>query len=376
MMRSCTRTNSSPMMWRLLLRIGDPGQRGQKLLLGVLHREVAHAPHEIGLALAHQAGVHVHAAHAVGPQRPRAQREGHAGIHAAADEEEDAARRPRTRGFPAPAAARDAAGPNPSRSRRRGTRSWPGTPCRAWCGPPRGGTAPRRSRAPGAAIAATSQVPVRPATEKPSGTRPTTSRWLIQTCCVPASPANSGSAASSSSSVARPYSPFIALADFPAEQVRHELLAVADAEHRHAQRKDRRVHRRALGVVDAARPAGDDDAPGGREFRRRRLAGADLRVHAEVAHLPGDQVAILPPRIEDDDLSCRVQVPSLASRAATVRLSKLTDVRLTQDVYQLYAEAKQAAPDTMDTLLTGLANTPEKPVATTVATNAPSGGVN
>ncbi len=46
-----------------------------------------------------------------------------------------------------------------------------------------------------------------------------------------------------------------------------------------------------------------------------------------------------------------------------------SDVRLTQNVYQhIYSEAKRAAADTMDTLLIGLANTPEPPVATTVAT--------
>lgn len=42
-----------------------------------------------------------------------------------------------------------------------------------------------------------------------------------------------------------------------------------------------------------------------------------------------------------------------------------TDIRLTQNVYQhVYSEAKRAAADTMDTLLTSLANAPKKPVAT------------
>ena len=46
-----------------------------------------------------------------------------------------------------------------------------------------------------------------------------------------------------------------------------------------------------------------------------------------------------------------------------------SDIRLTQNVYQhVYSEAKRAAADTMDTLLTALASTPGKPVATTVAT--------
>ena len=75
----------------LALRIGDPGERSEELLFGVLHREVAHAPHEIGFAFPHQAGIHVDAAHPIRPQRPRAERERHARIHPAGDEEEHAA---------------------------------------------------------------------------------------------------------------------------------------------------------------------------------------------------------------------------------------------------------------------------------------------
>jgi integrase len=47
-----------------------------------------------------------------------------------------------------------------------------------------------------------------------------------------------------------------------------------------------------------------------------------------------------------------------------------SDIRLTQNVYQqVYSEAKRAAADTMDALLTGLTNTPEKLVATNSAGN-------
>ena len=53
-----------------------------------------------------------------------------------------------------------------------------------------------------------------------------------------------------------------------------------------------------------------------------------------------------------------------------------SDIRLTQNVYQhVYSEAKRAAANTMDTLLTYLENGPEKPVATTVATKAVPGSV-
>jgi integrase len=46
-----------------------------------------------------------------------------------------------------------------------------------------------------------------------------------------------------------------------------------------------------------------------------------------------------------------------------------SDIRLTQNLYQhIYQEAKRAAADGMNTLLTGLTNTPENSVATTAAT--------
>ena len=101
-------------------------------------------------------------------------------------------------------------------------------------------------------MAATAQVPVRPATENPSGTRPTTSRWLIQTCCVPAEAAEQRVGRIVEFERRQPVLALHPLADFAAQQVRHELLPVADAEHRDAQRKDRRVHRGALRVVYAS----------------------------------------------------------------------------------------------------------------------------
>lgn len=54
-----------------------------------------------------------------------------------------------------------------------------------------------------------------------------------------------------------------------------------------------------------------------------------------------------------------------------------SDIRLTQNVYEhVYSEAKRAAADTMDALLTGFANSPESAVATTVATKTLAAGVN
>ena len=72
MMRSCTRTNSSPMMWRFRSGSRDAGERGQELLLRRARRRCpGMRAHEIGFAFAHQAGIDVDAAHAVGAQRAR-----------------------------------------------------------------------------------------------------------------------------------------------------------------------------------------------------------------------------------------------------------------------------------------------------------------
>jgi integrase len=54
-----------------------------------------------------------------------------------------------------------------------------------------------------------------------------------------------------------------------------------------------------------------------------------------------------------------------------------SDIRLTQNVYQhIYSEAKTDAAAKMDALLTGLARTPENPVATAVATKLVPASVN
>ena len=62
---------------------------------------------------------------------------------------------------------------------------------------------------------------------------------------------------------------------------------------------------------------------------------------------------------------------------SNMRVVGHSDIRLTQNVYQhVYREAKCAAADTMDALLTGLAKPPEKSVATSVATKPLPGVVN
>ena len=52
----------------------------------------------------------------------------------------------------------------------------------------------------------------------------------------------------------------LAFLDHAAQQVRHQLMAVADSQHGMAGVENRRIHRSAAVIVDAARAAGDDQA--------------------------------------------------------------------------------------------------------------------
>ena len=90
---------------------------------------------------------------------------------------------------------------------------------------------------------------------------------------------------------------------FPAEILRHELAAVADAEDGDAELEDLGIDlRRALGI-NTLRTAGEDDADG--------VKGADLlhghgvRLHFAIdialAHAARNELVILSSEIEDDD---------------------------------------------------------------------------
>ncbi len=82
-------------------------------------------------------------------------------------------------------------------------------------------------------MAATAQVAVRPATENPGGSVPTESRWLIQICWRPAMPCEQRIAAFVQLQRGQPVFALLARQHPAAQQVGHQLLPVADAEHRH-----------------------------------------------------------------------------------------------------------------------------------------------
>ena len=62
---------------------------------------------------------------------------------------------------------------------------------------------------------------------------------------------------------ARPYSRAGALSTSPAERLAGQLHAVADAQHGHAEAEDLRIALRRARLVDAGRPAGEDEPLGG-----------------------------------------------------------------------------------------------------------------
>ena len=91
--------------------------------------------------------------------------------------------------------------------------------------------------------------------------------------------------------------------DAATQLVRQKLHAVADAQNRYAKAKNLVLAVRRAFFIYAVRPAGEDQADG-RHFlyaRRGGGAGQNDRIHAELAHAPGDELLILAAEIEDDN---------------------------------------------------------------------------
>src|SRR5436305_8422936 len=95
--------------------------------------------------------------------------------------------------------------------------------------------------------------------------------------------------------------------DLAAELRRHRLLAVADAEHRHAGRPNLIRHARGVVGDDRFRPAGEDD-----RLRRQLgdgirgvLEGMDFAIDPRFAHPAGDELRHLRAEIDDENLVVR-----------------------------------------------------------------------
>ena len=97
--------------------------------------------------------------------------------------------------------------------------------------------------------------------------------------------------------------PFRGFFDTPAEDMNHQLRAVAKAENRHSEFKQlTRCSRRSL-RIDAVRAAGQDNSLWihGADLVKRRPVGIDLTVDTALTDTSGYQLVILPAEVNDDD---------------------------------------------------------------------------
>ena len=141
-----------------------------------------------------------------------------------------------------------------------------------------------------------------PAATNSAGSSWTWSPWLIQTVVSSGRPWTSGSSAGDvqlgPAVLAR-----LGRLHLPAEDLRPELHAVADAEDRDAEVEDARVAARGVGLVNAARAAGEDQALGVEllEFVDGDVGPDQLAVDALLADPAGDELGVLRAEIEDRD---------------------------------------------------------------------------
>src|SRR5580658_7559744 len=84
--------------------------------------------------------------------------------------------------------------------------------------------------------------------------------------------------------------------------MRDQLVPVADTKHRHALCEQPRINVRAPGFIHTRRPSGNDDALARAQFFRWRLARLHIGEHAQLAHLPRNQMRVLAASVEYGDL--------------------------------------------------------------------------
>ena len=158
-----------------------------------------------------------------------------------------------------------------------------------------------------------------PSTRKPGGSTVTRSPWLIQTGYFSPffqTPSNSGLSDDDLDLGAAEFA-MVAALDLAAELLRHRLLAVADAEHRHAGVIDRLGRQRRVLVEHRGRPARQDHRLRlhGAEGGLGLLVGHDLAIDLFLAHPPRDQLGDLRAEIDDEDFVVQILV-QLGRRAA------------------------------------------------------------
>src|SRR5690606_4390138 len=95
----------------------------------------------------------------------------------------------------------------------------------------------------------------------------------------------------------------VALGDLAAEQMPHQLNAVADAEHGDAELEDRRIRDRGLLRKHAAGTAGEDDADDavGAQLFGTGLVVIDLRIDLALANAASDDLGVLRTEVDVGD---------------------------------------------------------------------------
>ncbi len=255
-------------------------------IFGVLHRHARQARHEFGFALAHEAGIDIDAAHALGAEGARAQSEGHGGIDAAADEEEDVARANAIadllldgRSAMARVPILHAAANAEDEVRKildaaRGVDHF-GVKLDSVELPLGSGDGCHGARSGAAGDA------------EAGGQRRHRVAMVHPDLLRAGEAGKQGVGALFDFERGQAVLAFVALAHRAAERVRHDLLAIADAHDGAAERENGGVDRGAGGVVDAARAAGDDDAASVREFGGGGFAEREPRRRRPVHGLCG-----------------------------------------------------------------------------------------
>src|SRR5690606_22672790 len=91
--------------------------------------------------------------------------------------------------------------------------------------------------------------------------------------------------------------------DLAPERIDEDVEPVADAEDRDAELEVLRIRPRRAVFVDRGRTAREDHAHGRglANALKRRVAGQDLRVDAELSHATGDELRDLRSEVDDDE---------------------------------------------------------------------------
>jgi len=88
-----------------------------------------------------------------------------------------------------------------------------------------------------------------------------------------------------------------------AQQVRHQLHAVADAQNRHAQLKYALVHPGRALIQHAGRASAENDAHGldGPDIRQLRAAGQHAGIDPALTYTPGNQLGVLAAKVQNQN---------------------------------------------------------------------------